>query len=63
MSEETQDSPMSDAAWLALVREGRDEGWKRIWKRVVEPESRSLSSSSSKVTFFSLVTFSLFTAV
>lgn len=45
MSEETQDPPMSDAAWLALVREGRDEGWKRIWKRVVEPESRSLRSA------------------
>ena len=45
MSEETQDAPMSDAEWLALVREGRDEGWKRIWKRVVEPESRSLRSA------------------
>ena len=45
MSEETQDPPMSDAAWLALVREGRDEGWKRIWERVVEPESRSLRSA------------------
>ena len=45
MSEETQDPPMSDAAWLALVREGRDEGWKRIWERIVEPESRSLRSA------------------
>ena len=41
MSEETQDPPMSDAAWLALVREGRDEGWKRIWERVVEPGSKA----------------------
>lgn len=36
---------MDDREWLALVKAGEDAGWKRIWERVVEPESRSLRSA------------------
>lgn len=36
---------MTDKEWLALIREGRDEGWKRVWERVVEPESKSQRSA------------------
>lgn len=36
---------MTDAEWLELVKKGEDEGWKLVWERVVEPESRSQRSS------------------
>ncbi|MBO7721523.1 MAG: hypothetical protein J6T01_03860 [Kiritimatiellae bacterium] len=36
---------MTDAEWAALVAEGSDEGWKLVWERVVEPESRSMRSA------------------
>ena len=32
---------MTDQEWFELVRDGADEGWKAVWERVVEPESRS----------------------
>lgn len=34
-----------DAAWVEQVRNGEEAGWKRIWERVVEPESRSMRSA------------------
>ena len=37
---------MTDAEWCALLKDGRDEGWKRVWEDVVEPESRSLRSAA-----------------
>lgn len=36
---------MTDKEWLELIRNGRDEGWKLVWERVVEPESTSLRSA------------------
>ena len=36
---------MTDLEWRDLVKEGKDEGWKLVWERVVEPESRSMRSS------------------
>lgn len=36
---------MTDAEWLELVRNGEDAGWKAVWERVVEPESRSARSA------------------
>ena len=36
---------MTDSEWCELVRQGRDEGWKLVWERVVVPESRSLRSA------------------
>ncbi len=36
---------MSDAEWFELVKRGADEGWKLVWEKVVEPESRSLRSA------------------
>ena len=36
---------MDDGTWYELVKAGEDEGWKRVWERVVEPESRSRRSA------------------
>ena len=36
---------MTDREWWQFVKDGKDEGWKPIWERVVEPESRSLRSA------------------
>ena len=36
---------MTDVEWLELVRNGEDAGWKAVWERVVEPESRSARSA------------------
>lgn len=36
---------MTDKEWLELIRDGKDEGWKLVWERVVEPESTSLRSA------------------
>lgn len=36
---------MTDKEWHALVKAGDDEGWKLVWERVVEPESRSSRSA------------------
>ena len=36
---------MTDKEWWQFVKDGKDEGWKPIWERVVEPESRSLRSA------------------
>ena len=35
---------MTDAEWFASVKAGEDSGWKLVWERVVEPESKSLRS-------------------
>ncbi len=32
---------MTDREWYELVKEGRDEGWKLVWEKVVEPDSKS----------------------
>ena len=32
---------MNDREWHELVKSGEDAGWKLVWERVVEPESRS----------------------
>ena len=36
---------MTDAEWLGHIKAGDDVGWKAVWERVVEPESRSLRSA------------------
>lgn len=36
---------MTDHEWFECVRDGLDAGWKLVWERVVEPESRSLRSA------------------
>ncbi len=36
---------MTDKEWYKLVKVGADEGWKLVWEKVVEPESRSLRSA------------------
>ena len=36
---------MDDKAWWELVKDGKDEGWKLVWERVVEPESKSMRSA------------------
>lgn len=36
---------MDDREWLKLIKDGADEGWKLVWERVVEPESKSLRSA------------------
>lgn len=36
---------MTDKEWLELIKDGKDEGWKLVWERVVEPESTSLRSA------------------
>ena len=38
------ETDISDSDWLRLVKEGKDEGWKLVWERVVEPESQSMRS-------------------
>ena len=36
---------MDDREWLELVKAGEDEGWRLVWERVVEPESKSMRSA------------------
>jgi hypothetical protein len=36
---------MNDLEWHASVKAGDEAGWKLVWERVVEPESRSLRSA------------------
>ena len=36
---------MNDREWHAAVKAGTDEGWKLVWERVVEPESKSMRSA------------------
>ena len=36
---------MTDSEWHALIRDEKDEGWKLVWERVVEPESKSMRSA------------------
>lgn len=36
---------MNDREWHEAVKAGRDEGWKLVWEKVVEPESTSLRSA------------------
>ena len=36
---------MTDCEWLELIKAGDDGGWKSVWERVVEPESRSMRSA------------------
>ena len=36
---------MTDAEWLEYIKAGDAAGWRAIWERVVEPESRSLRSA------------------
>jgi hypothetical protein len=36
---------MEDVKWHELVASGSDEGWKLVWEKVVEPESRSSRTS------------------
>ena len=36
---------MTDAEWFELVRAGEDAGWKLVWEKVVDPESKSLRSA------------------
>lgn len=36
---------MTDSEWYEHVKAGDDEGWKLVWEKVVEPESRSLRSA------------------
>lgn len=36
---------MDDKEWHRLVKNGEDAGWKLVWERVVEPESKSMRSA------------------
>ena len=36
---------MNDSEWCKSVAEGEDAGWKLVWEKVVEPESRSMRSA------------------
>lgn len=36
---------MTDLEWHRLVKAGDDAGWKPVWERVVEPESKSMRSA------------------
>ncbi|MBQ6330439.1 MAG: hypothetical protein IJI35_15575 [Kiritimatiellae bacterium] len=36
---------MPDSEWYELVKAGEDAGWKLVWERVVEPESKSMRSA------------------
>ena len=36
---------MTDLEWHRLVKEGKDEGWKPVWERVIVPESKSMRSA------------------
>ena len=36
---------MTDAEWYEHVKAGDDAGWKLVWEKVVEPESKSLRSA------------------
>jgi hypothetical protein len=36
---------MDDAKWHESVAAGEDAGWKLVWEKVVEPESRSVRSA------------------
>ena len=36
---------MDDKEWYELVKAGEDEGWKLVWEKVVEPESKSMRSA------------------
>ena len=36
---------ISDSEWYELVKAGEDTGWKFVWERVVEPESKSMRSA------------------
>lgn len=36
---------MTDKEWYQLVKDGEDAGWKLVWEKVVEPESRSSRSA------------------
>ena len=36
---------MDDREWHMLVKEGEYAGWKLVWERVVEPESKSVRSA------------------
>ncbi len=33
---------MTDLEWYELVKDGKDEGWKLVWEKVVEPDSKSV---------------------
>ncbi len=33
---------MTDREWYELVKDGKDEGWKLVWEKVVEPDARSV---------------------
>ena len=36
---------MNDCEWYELVKTGEDAGWRLVWERVVEPESKSMRSA------------------
>ena len=36
---------MTDREWYELVKDGRDEGWKLVWERVIVPETKSARSA------------------
>lgn len=36
---------MTDGEWFELVKAGEDAGWKLVWEKVVEPESRTPRSA------------------
>ena len=36
---------MTDKEWHELVRQGKDEGWKLVWEKVIVPEAKSLRSA------------------
>lgn len=36
---------MTDREWYESVKDGRDEGWKLVWDRVIAPEAKSMRSA------------------
>ena len=42
---------MTDHEWYELVKAGEDDGWRRVWEDVVEPESKSMRSAEMMARF------------
>ena len=45
MKENEEEKKIPDHDWYELVKAGEDAGWKLVWERVVEPESKSMRSA------------------
>ena len=50
-TEDEESRPMTDHEWYELVKSGEDDGWRRVWEDVVEPESKSMRSAEMMARF------------